>query len=36
MLCRIDLQLPELARLRAQLTELGDRLRGATSQEQVP
>ncbi len=35
MLCHIDLQLPELARLRAQLTELGDRLRGAASQEQV-
>ena len=35
MLCHINLHLPELARLRAQLTDLGDRLRGAASQEQV-
>ena len=35
MLCHMALDLPELARLRAQLTDLGDRLRGAASQEQV-
>lgn len=36
MLCRIDLTLPELGRLRRQLTDLGDRLRGATTDQETP
>lgn len=38
MLCQMQLTLPELGRLRRQLTDLGDRLRGAdnTTQENAP
>lgn len=36
MLCRFELALPELNRLRRQLTDLGDRLRGATNATEIP